>query len=409
MPSRLLQTSLAFTASLAALTFAAHATSLGPRPFFLIEQMQDSPLKEKLQACAKDFDAGKPIKKTLFSIGHRGAPLQFPEHTKEGYTAAARMGAGIVECDVTFTKDKELVCRHSQKDLATSTNILQTDLAATCIQPFEPAASGNKAKASCQTADILLSEFKHLTGKMDNANKKAVSVQGFLDGTTSWRTNLYANMGGTLLSHKESIALFKDLGVKFTPELKAPSVTMPFDGMSQEDYAQMLIDEYKDADIPASSVWPQSFNLKDIEYWIENEPDFGKQAIFLDGRARDGLKPQDPSTFSPTMAELKEKGINYIAPPLWMLLSLHGETIVPSAYAKEAKKAGLNIITWTLERSGPLNNGGGWYYQSVKDVINHDGQIFEVLDILAKEVGVVGVFSDWPATTSFYANCMGLK
>jgi glycerophosphoryl diester phosphodiesterase len=49
-----------------------------------------------------------------FSIGHRGASLHFPEHTKEGYVAAADMGAGIIECDVTFTKDQELVCRHSQ-------------------------------------------------------------------------------------------------------------------------------------------------------------------------------------------------------------------------------------------------------------------------------------------------------
>jgi glycerophosphoryl diester phosphodiesterase len=49
-----------------------------------------------------------------WSIGHRGASLHFPEHTKEGYTAAADMGAGIIECDVTFTKDQELVCRHTQ-------------------------------------------------------------------------------------------------------------------------------------------------------------------------------------------------------------------------------------------------------------------------------------------------------
>ncbi|KPP88624.1 MAG: hypothetical protein HLUCCA08_17710 [Rhodobacteraceae bacterium HLUCCA08] len=30
------------------------------------------------------------------------------------------------------------------------------------------------------------------------------------------------------------------------------------------------------------------------------------------------------------------------------------------------------------------------------------------LDMLAQDVGVIGVFSDWPATTTFYANCMGL-
>ena len=31
------------------------------------------------------------------------------------------------------------------------------------------------------------------------------------------------------------------------------------------------------------------------------------------------------------------------------------------------------------------------------------------LDVLGDQVGVIGVFSDWPATVSFYANCMGLK
>ena len=42
------------------------------------------------------------------------------------------------------------------------------------------------------------------------------------------------------------------------------------------------------------------------------------------------------------------------------------------------------------------------------DVIDNDGDTFTVLDVLAKQVGVIGVFSDWPATTTFYANCMNL-
>lgn len=102
-------------------------------------------------------------------------------------------------------------------------------------------------------------------------------------------------------------------------------------------------------------------------------------------------------------------GVNYIAPPLWMLLTLdeNGE-MVPSAYAEEAKAAGLDIITWTLERSGPLSGGGGWYYQSVTDAIKSDSDYLRVLDVLAQDVGVVGVFSDWPATVTFYANCFDL-
>ena len=106
---------------------------------------------------------------------------------------------------------------------------------------------------------------------------------------------------------------------------------------------------------------------------------------------------------------LKAMGVNYIAPPMWMLVTLDDAgRIVPSVYATEARGAGLELITWTLERSGPLHTGGGWYFQSIKDATDNDGVTFELLHVLAQDVGVKGVFSDWPATTTFYANCMGL-
>lgn len=380
---------------------ASETVSVGPRPAYLVSQMADSDLKTKLESCI-----GRPVDKTLFSISHRGAPLQFPEHTEEGYRAGALMGAGILECDVTFTKDKELVCRHSQSDLHTTTDILATDLAGKCTGAFVPAQGGTPASAECRTSDITLSEFRTLRGKMDSADKTAQTVDDYLKGTADWRTELYGHTG-TLMTHAESIDLFKDLGVKFTPELKAPKVAMPFDGFSQADYAQKLIDDYKAAGVPAEDVFAQSFNLEDVLYWIENEPEFGKQAVYLDGRRN--LNPLDPSTFSPSMAELKEMGVNYLAPPLFVLLTLEDGKIVPSPYAEAAKAAGLKLITWTLERSGPLTSGGGWYYQTVGEAIDGDGAMMDVMHVLAQDVGVEGIFSDWPATTSFYASCMGLK
>ncbi|WP_417684234.1 glycerophosphodiester phosphodiesterase family protein [Roseibium sp.] len=382
---------------------ASHV-SLGPRPPYLVDGMEDGPLKEKLTACI-----GTPARHSDFSIGHRGAALQFPEHSAEGYRAAALMGAGIIECDVTFTKDKELVCRHSQNDLHQTTNILATDLAGTCKVPFSPAEGEQTARAECLTSDITREEFLSLKAKMDGADKTATSVEDYIAGTPGWQTDLYAS-GGTVVTHAQSIDLIRSLDAKFMPELKAPKVAMPFDGFSREDYAQKLIDEYKAAGIPPENVWPQSFDLQDIRYWIENEPEFGAQAVYLDGRfGRDGVDSQDPSTFSPSMKELKAMGVNYIAPPIWMLLTLSPEgRILPSAYAVEARGAGLKMIAWTLERSGPLNSGGGWYYQSIADAIDGDGRLYEVLNVLAQDVGVSGIFSDWPATVTFYANCMGL-
>lgn len=380
----------------------------GPRPAFLISQMDDSPLKTKLQSCA-----AQTPQRSDFSIGHRGAPLMFPEHTAESNIAAAQMGAGILECDVTFTSDLELVCRHAQNDLHTTTNILVTPLADKCTVPFSAASGDTAASAECRTSDLTLAEFRTLAPKMDAADASATTAEGYQGGTADWRTDLFAT-DTTLMTHAESITLFRDLGAKFTPELKSASVEMPFNGFSQADYAQKLVDEYKAAGVPASDVWLQSFDLNDVLYWIENEPDFGAQAVYLDDRYEafdedEGeIDPNDPSTFKPTMQELADMGVNNIAPPLWMLLTLENGDIVPSAYANAATAAGLNIITWTLERSGPLANGGGWYFQSVTDAITTDGAYFEVLDVLAQDVGVIGVFSDWPATTTYYANCMGL-
>lgn len=382
----------------------ADTITTGPRPLYLIDQMDAGPLKDKLLSCADD-----PVKRTNFSIGHRGAPMQFPEHTVESNVAAARMGAGILECDVTFTSDKQLVCRHAQNDLHTSTNILATDLAAKCTAGFTPATNDAKAAADCRTSDITLAEFQTLTGKMDAANGDALTVRDYMDATAAWRTDLYAADGGDLMTHAGSISLFKSLGAKFTPELKSPTVEMPFDGFTQQDYAQKMIDEYKSAGIPASDVWPQSFNLDDVLYWIENEPAFGAQAVYLDGNYRtDGWNPNTPETWPHQMDALKAMGVNYVAPPIWVLLTLADGKIVPSAYALKAREAGLNIITWTLERSGPLQNGGGWYYRSVKEVIDSDGMMYPVIDVLAQDVGVAGIFSDWPATVSYYASCMGL-
>ena len=98
-----------------------------------------------------------------------------------------------------------------------------------------------------------------------------------------------------------------------------------------------------------------------------------------------------------------------VAPPLWSLLALDGDgRIVPSQYARAARAAGLEIIPWTLERSGPLRGGGGWYYQTVADAIDRDGDVFTVLDVLARQVGIGGIFSDWPATVTYYASCTGI-
>ena len=49
-----------------------------------------------------------------------------------------------------------------------------------------------------------------------------------------------------------------------------------------------------------------------------------------------------------------------------------------------------------------------FYYQSVIPALHNDGDIPVALDVLARHVGILGIFSDWSATVTYYANCMGL-
>jgi glycerophosphoryl diester phosphodiesterase len=378
------------------------------RPLSLVAGMAAGALRTELAACAE-----KPVRRTQFSIGHRGAPLRFPEHTRESYLAAAAMGAGVIECDVTFTRDKQLVCRHSQDDLHTTTNILLTPLAARCSKPFRPARFDAKgsliaaATAECRTSDITLAEFRTLHGKRDGFDPRALTVEQYVaGGTEPLRPGQDGAATGTLMTHAESIALFRQLGVRMVPELKRPVVPMPFEGMSQQDYAQRLVDEYRAAGVPPGDVWLQSFELQDILYWIGHEPGYGKQAVYLDGAESPRQLPD-----AAALARLHAQGVRIWAPPLFALLSLdeRGE-IAPSASALAARAAGLELITWTVERSGKLGPGGnGFYYQTIDPAIRQEGDVFRVLDVLARQVGVRGVFSDWPGTVTFYANCLGLE
>lgn len=158
---------------------------VGDRPYFLIDAMDEGPLKQKLQSCSE-----QDFKTSDFVFSYRGAPLQFPEHTLQSYKAARRQGSGAIECDVAFTNDLQLVCCHAQCDLHTTTNILNTTLAAKCTTPFKPYTNGTAASAKCCTSDLTLAEFTSLCGKMDGFNANGTTPLAYMDGTTYFRTDL---------------------------------------------------------------------------------------------------------------------------------------------------------------------------------------------------------------------------
>ena len=192
-----------------------------------------------------------------------------------------------------------------------------------------------------------------------------------------------------------------------TPELKSPSVTMPFNGFTQAAFAQKMIDEYKAAGVQPRHVWPQSFDQRDVLYWIQHEPAFGRQAVYLD----DAETRRRPARHR-RARRLHARGHQHrgAADVCACSASMARTTSSPSDYARNARAAGLDIITWTLERSGMLADGNnGFYYQTIDTAITREGDLMRVLDVLARDVGILGVFSDWAAPVTYYANCMGIE
>jgi len=397
---------------------------VGPRPFYLIDGMDDGALKRKLESCED-----QPVRRTNWSIAHRGAPLQFPEHTKEAYEAGARMGAGIVECDVTFTTDGALVCRHAQNDLHTTTNILTSQYADRCTKPFAPAtldpntgAVTKAATAECRTSELTVAEFKSLKGKMDAFNPAATTPAQYQTGTPAWRTDLYTGRG-TLMTFEESIALNKKNGVKHTPELKAgdaASIARVFG--SQEKYAQALINELQANGVRPKDAYPQSFNPNDILYWVKNTA-YGDQAVFLvdyntttdnivlfDTTGKQLLTRDEQNAFLKT---LRKAGVKIVAPSFNALLTVQGSQIVPSVFAKDLRAMGFDLISWSFERvdlrKGAAGVGSYYDFDPTGAAIKKDSDMYKALDVLAKDVKLIGMFSDWPGTVSYYASCMGLK
>ncbi|KAI4676967.1 uncharacterized protein J4E84_009267 [Alternaria hordeiaustralica] len=310
-----------------------YLVSVGPRPYYIISNMTDSPLKRKLQSCENT-----PVSISPFTIGHRGGgTLQFPEESIRSQDAVST-----------------------------------------------------------------------LCSKQDGFNASATTPLTYQAGTPLWRTELYDTCAQTLTLNQYIDLVDSYPGYRnFTPELKTPpaAVPMPFQGnYTQAQYASDMISAFRLKGISADRVWPQSFLFEDVVYWIDNDEEFGAQAVYL----QEFDTPSDLAAGFANLSDARAAGVNIIAPSLPMLLSIGGadnNTIVESEYAKAIKDNGMDIIAWTFERSGPLANvkrDGEYYFASIADVVDHDGQYYEVLDVLVREVGVKGLFTDWAGTSFAY-------
>jgi len=305
-------------------------------------------------------------------------------------------------------------------DHAPDVTIRRGDVPAT-LDPNTGAVT-KAATAECRTSELTVAEFKSLKGKMDAFNPAATTPAQYQTGTPAWRTDLYTGRG-TLMTFEESIALNKKNGVKHTPELKAgdaASIARVFG--SQEKYAQALINELQANGVRPKEAYPQSFNPNDILYWVKNTA-YGDQAVFLvdyntttdnivlfDTTGKQLLTRDEQNTF---FKSLRRAGVKIVAPSFNALLTVQNGQIVPSVFAKDLRAMGFDIISWSFERvdlrKGAAGVGSYYDFDPTGAAIKKDSDMYKALDVLAKDVKLIGMFSDWPGTVSYYASCMGLK
>ena len=112
-----------------------------------------------------------------------------------------------------------------------------------------------------------------------------------------------------------------------------------------------MIDEYKAEDVKPRNVYPQSFDIRDIRYWIAKEPEFGKQAVYLDDA---NVVAELPSAAQ--LAAYKAEGINIVAPPIFALLEVDdsGNIAHPGTPAMPRRRDSTSLPgPWSALASSP--------------------------------------------------------
>ena len=155
------------------------------------------------------------------NIAHRGASGMYPEHTSLAYEKAVEQGADFVECDVSITKDLQLVCTH-EPWLSKNSNVncsrgcgpdhedFSDRLATYVMDDDDPDNAWNDHGEITDffTFDFTMEELKTLRRKQSYE---------FRDSRFDWDF--------TFVSFKEYLDLANQLGFGIYPELKLAAAT----------------------------------------------------------------------------------------------------------------------------------------------------------------------------------------
>ena len=133
--------------------------------------------------------------------------------------------------------------------------------------------------------------------------------------------------------------------------------------------------------------------------------------LLFDTNGKQLVNREDQLTF---FAELRKRSVKIIAPAMPALLAVNGRPRRALAAREGPQGPGLRHHHLDLRARRPAPGArrkAGFYYDfdPTGAAIKKDSDMYKALDVLAREVKILGIFSDWPATVTYYANCMGLE
>jgi glycerophosphoryl diester phosphodiesterase len=289
---------------------------------------------------------------------------------------------------------------------------LRPHLARKCSVPFRPPTATCNATVRCCTIDFTLEKIQTgMCGKMrpSSENIHVKTAEDYASRMPGVRIDLYSHNCPRVQSHLHAdfVRRVYATGGGFVPEAEMLNWEFASEEGGRRAFVDRIMADYDGID--PSRMHFQGFDWEDV-YRVVNGTVFGANAFALDedyGRTASYGEDQLCMHLQPLM----DNGVGTVVPTMFVLLDVDGCTgnIMPSAYATDARDMGLDIMAWVFERSEvPLSRGGGFYYSKLAGAVCTESDMIKVLDVLYKDVGIKGIFTDWPSVVTFYANCKGI-
>lgn len=284
-------------------------------------------------------------------IAHRGASGERPEHTLEAYALAIAQGADCIEPDLVLTKDGVLVARH---DIYLSTTTDVADHPEFAARRRLATDEGHRGLEDWFVADFTLAELRTLRARQAFAGRSTAFDGQFMIPTFDEVLTL-ANRSRTT----------RDTPVCVYPEAKAPA----FHASLGQDIGGTILAALRAHGLDAADapVFIQSF-----------EPAFVREMA-----ARTSLPVILLAGDTTALAAARALE----GAPFWDGLGvthamLFDATGASSGLVEAAHAAGTPVHVWTYRDDAPFRPD-----ESTEAAMRH-----------ALDLGVDGVFSDFPAT-----------